>query len=141
MKFGRFLLVLVVSAGCGRLGFDSSDVPLEPDAPVGNTVCPGDTREIADSGVCIEEAQRGIKTWLGAKDDCLNLGRRLCADAEWVDGCSKVGSLQAMVDDWEWVAEESAGIAQKRGGGGACGDMSTHETDTDPFGYRCCVDK
>jgi hypothetical protein len=136
----KFLLVLVAVAGCGRLGFDTNESPVGGDASVGGG-CPSDTLEIADSGVCIEKAQRGTKTWIDAKGDCTNLGRRLCGGGEWVDGCDKLASLQAMVDDWEWVAEETGGIADKRGGAGACSDTSSHEIDTDPYGYRCCVDE
>jgi hypothetical protein len=133
------LLVLVVLAGCGRLGFDTTESPVGGDAPVGG-VCPGDTLEIADSGVCVEKAQRGIKRWVDANADCTNIGRRLCAAAEWTDGCSKLASLQEMVDDWEWVAEVDAGIAQKRGAGD-CAAASSHDIDSDPYGYRCCVDR
>jgi hypothetical protein len=140
----KAFVLLVALAACGRLGFDAGETPpvFDIDAQVTPGVCPSATVETkSDSGVCIETAQRGIKTWVGAKDDCASNGRRLCGDAEWLGACEKAPGLQAMVDDWEWVAEETGGIASKRGGAGACTDTSRHEIDIDPFGYRCCVDK
>ena len=109
-----------------------------PDAPA---VCPVDTLEIMPgAAVCIEIAQRGIDPWDVAKATCEGLGRRLCADAEWYAGCINDPSLMNMFgDDYEWVAEEAGGIAQKRGST-SCEDMSSHQI-IDPYGYRCCADK
>jgi hypothetical protein len=40
---------------------------------------------------------------------------------------------------FEWVVEESAGVAQKRGPL-ACTDTSSHVIG-DPYEYRCCADR
>lgn len=160
------VIVVVAASGCGRFGFDdqvrvsgdmvevdarTDDALVEPDAPpdVASDAPPdlavvpmcavGTTLTSSGSGVCIELDQRAALGWLDAKTTCIGEGRRLCADAEWLDGCSNAVGILAMTNDWEWVAEESAGIAQKRGGDGACTDMSAHGIDT-PYTYRCCVD-
>lgn len=150
MRVGSAMLVL--AAACGRIGYDERrsvdaatvvDVAITSDAPPidAPAVCPVDALEIAPgSTVCIEIAQRGSDPWTTAKSICEGLGRRLCADAEWLAGCTNQPTLMNMVgDDYEWVAEEAAGIAQKRGAS-ACEDSSSHSV-TDPYGYRCCVDK
>ena len=140
----KVLVILVVLAGCGRLGFDGSDPPPfdidAPPSPPGE--CPNDTVETkVGSGVCIEKVQRGSKAWVDARGACIEVGRRLCADAEWAEGCNEAVGVEAMTgDDWEWVAEEVGGVAQKRGVA-ACEDTSSHEITTDPYGFRCCVTK
>ncbi len=144
--------MVTVLAGCGRIGFSErtqvdapADAPASVDTPAqlidAPAMCPVDALEIAaGSTVCIEIAQRGIDPWTTAKTTCEGLGRRLCADAEWLAGCTNQPTLMDMVgDDYEWVAEEAGGIAQKRGAS-ACDDSSSHAV-IDPYGYRCCVDK
>lgn len=142
----------VLAAGCGRLGFNqeqqppsdaasdvASDVAIDmsPDA----AVCAADTTPIlAGSMVCIEKAQRGDATWTNARASCIALGRRLCTDFEWFAGCvNAVGVTDMFGDNYEWVAEESSGVAQKRGAS-SCNDMSAHEIFVDPYGYRCCTE-
>jgi hypothetical protein len=141
MRHVLFGLVLV--CGCGRIGFDGvsriDDPPPGPDAG-----CPGDTAKVPVtaarmSASCIEKAQRGSATWTDAKADCEGLGRRLCADAEWLAACLGADGVTEMIGDYEWVAEEAAGVAKKRGSS-ACDDSSEHEIFVDPFGYRCCID-
>ncbi len=136
---------LALAGGCGRLDFDTRVQPGDAsidsavDAPAG---CPAATTPIAPgSTVCIEQARRGSETWTNAKASCMALGRRLCADAEWFEACTMASGLTDMINDgYEWVAEESGGVAQKRGASG-CNDMSAHEIFVDPYGYRCCVDR
>ncbi len=144
---------LLALCACGRLGYESrrgepdaaidASVDAATDAPTDAApVCPAGTTEIsAGAAVCIEQAQRGSLTWTDAKADCESLGRRLCADAEWATACVNAVGMQAMInDDWEWVAEESGGVAGKRGNL-TCDDISSHEIFVDPYGYRCCVAK
>lgn len=156
MRFPARLAVLVGVIGlaaCGRIGYEErrqadaavADVPAlidsraidaAVDAP---SVCPADTLvTVVGGSACIEIAQRGTDTWINAKALCEGMGRRLCTDAEWLEGCTNQSTLTNMTgDDYEWVAEEAAGIAQKRGASG-CDDSSSHAI-TDPYGYRCCV--
>jgi hypothetical protein len=140
-------VLLIALCACGRLGYDEvlPEVAADgtPDAmPDAAPACVEGTLPIAaDSSVCIEIAERGNVTWTSAKADCESLGRRLCADAEWYAGCTYQPTLVGMVDgDFEWVAEESAGVAQKRGPS-TCEGMSAHEIFVDPYVYRCCVEK
>jgi hypothetical protein len=152
----RTLLALSVwaalASACGRLGFDAQGPrPIDgsvdgategpADAAIDTAGCPVDMTAIAPGGaVCIELAQRGIATWTNAMAACTTRGRRLCGDAEWHTACLMATGLSGMVgDDYEWVAEESGGFAQKRGAT-SCEDKSTHEILVDPYGYRCCVD-
>lgn len=135
---------LCVIAACGRLGYEKR---IAPDAtsdtlPDVARVCPSDTSEItAGSPVCIELFERGSMTWVNAKADCESVGRRLCADAEWYTGCVDAAGIVDMTDgDYEWVAEESGGVAQKRGPS-LCTDTASHEIYVTPYIYRCCVDK
>jgi hypothetical protein len=136
---------LALAGGCGRLDFDArlqpSDASIDTavDAPAG---CPPAMTAIAPGRtVCIEQARRGSETWTNAKASCAALGRRLCADAEWFEACTMASGLTDMINDgYEWVAEESNNVAQKRGASG-CDDMSSHEIFVDPYGFRCCVDR
>lgn len=135
---------LALAGGCGRLDFDARMAPpsdASVDAAIDAAGCPAATTPIAaGSTVCIEQARRGSETWTNARASCMALGRRLCADAEWFEACEMASGLTDMINDgYEWVAEESNGVAQKRGASG-CGDMSSHEIFVDPYGYRCCVD-
>lgn len=149
---------LGVLCACGRVGYEPRTQPIDAgadagldasldasldakvDAPV-VPVCPLGTTELAPgSPTCIEKDQRGSDTWTNAVADCANLGRRLCADAEWFEGCTSAAGLTGMFDDYEWVAEEAGGVALKRGPD-ACDGMSSHEIFIDPYGYRCCVAK
>ena len=143
------LAVLVLIAGCGRIGIEPRigelDAAVTPDVTADARVCPADTTELmAGSTVCIEKTERGNDTWTNAKAACEGLGRRLCADAEWLLACDSATGLVDMANDaaseWEWMAEETGGVALKRGFA-ACGDMSSHEILVDPYDYRCCVDK
>ena len=77
---------------------------------------------------------------------CAAVGRRLCTGAEWDLACPCAPSLTEMFNDnggsgldWEWVAEETGGVAHKRGYA-SCSDQSTHVV-TDPYDFRCCVDR
>jgi hypothetical protein len=139
---------------CGRIGY--TERPLEDAAEPGDALtdalivdtrdapaaCPtGMTEIMAGSNICIEQAQRGNKTWTVADATCQALDRRLCADAEWLEGCTKGSGMTNTVDDWEWVAENDGSIAEKRGGAGACADTSSHEMFVDPYGFRCCTPK
>lgn len=38
--------------------------------------------------VCIDTVQSGSLTWVEAGTLCSGMGKRLCADAEWFEGCS-----------------------------------------------------
>jgi hypothetical protein len=135
---------LALAGGCGRLDFDARTPPSDASIDVAITValCPAATTPIAaGSTVCIEQARRGSETWTDARASCMALGRRLCADAEWFEACTMASGLTDMVNDgYEWVAEQSSGVAQKRGASG-CTDMSSHEIFVDPYGFRCCLDR
>jgi hypothetical protein len=135
----RSVLLLAVAA-CGRVDFEARSVPYDA-APDAAPVCPSGTTELtAGSAVCIEIAQRS-DTWTTAKATCAAAGRRLCADAEWALACDNAIGLDSMIGpDWEWVAEESGGVAQKRGFA-ACSDTSSHEIFVDPYEFRCCVNQ
>lgn len=143
----RRLLVLTLSSAC-RIGFDpvtttadASPGPADvaPDAP---RLCPADTVAIAaGSFVCIERVQRGYDPWTVARDTCASLGRRLCADAEWLLACetAPTGLMEMVGPNYEWVAEEAGGTAQKRGAS-SCQDPSAHPV-IDPYDWRCCADR
>ena len=143
----RIAVVLALTLGCGRIGYDARDVVLGDDAPTDGSAagCPADTTPItADANVCVEKVERGTATWTMARATCEGLGRRLCADLEWAAACDKASDLVNMASDsdalqWEWVADETAGVALKRGYD-ACDAMSSHEIFVDPYDYRCCVD-
>ena len=143
------LALLVLTAACGRIGYDelaAVRIDAMADAPVDAATCPSDTTPItAGSSVCVELVERGNAPWTVARDTCASLGRRLCADAEWAIACTDASGLVDMANDgngatpeWEWVAEEAAGVAQKRGYS-ACSSMSSHQV-IDPYDYRCCLD-
>jgi len=158
-------ILAVVTAGCGRIGYDERNdddidaaadgvsrsdadpvdaVDADPDA-LG--ACPNGTVELcAGNTACIEIDERGYDTWTNAVAACAAVGRRLCTGAEWDLACPCATGLNEMFDDgggsaqeWEWVAEETGGVADKRGYA-SCADQSTHVV-TDPYDYRCCVDR
>lgn len=142
------LLVATCALGCGRIGYDArkegpdaSLVPIDGRAIDAPPACLAGMLEIGPGAtVCIEVNQRGNLPWDQAKADCEVLGRRLCADAEWFAACTNQPSLATMYGDgYEWVAEESGGIAQKRGSS-TCEDASSHAV-IDPYDYRCCAAK
>lgn len=126
-------------AACGRLGYDPQ-ASMVVDAPADAPMCTADMTPIAvDARVCIELTERGTVPWTEARDTCASLGRRLCADLEWYTGCVNATGLVDMIDlGYEWVAEETGGVALKRGAD-ACTVMSSHVV-TDPYEYRCCAD-
>lgn len=143
----RAWLAFLLLTACGRIGIDehrgggddalgdaTGDGP-SIDAPL---ACPSDmTRLSPSSSVCIEIDDRGPMLWLDGKAVCEGLGRRYCADAEWLEGCQNASGLVDITgDDYEWVAEEDAGTAQKRGNA-SCDDASAHVI-TDPYEVRCC---
>ncbi|MCX5747195.1 MAG: hypothetical protein NT062_32395 [Proteobacteria bacterium] len=142
----RDLVVVLFVTGCGRIGYDTVIDDARVDALAR---CPPDTTALVDgSTVCIELRERGNLPWGAARDACTTAGRRLCADAEWALACTSdvSGALIDMANDgggvnpeWEWMAEEAAGIAQKRGFA-ACTDISTHAVG-DPYDFRCCLDR
>jgi hypothetical protein len=158
------VVVALGAAACGRIGIDEADRSDGPvngadanGSPDGATVdataidgapavCPLGTTEIAPGAtVCIEITERGYESWTFGNGQCLGLGRRLCADAEWANACVNATGLVDMANDggganpeWEWVAEESGGIAQKRGFS-TCDERSTHDVGG-AYDYRCCVD-
>jgi len=136
-------LILGALVACGRIGYDQREVI---DAAVdGTPPCPPGTTELSTgSPVCIEQVERGNLDWLMATDACAAVGRRLCSDGEWLEACQYAVGLVDMANDgagasaeWEWVAEESGGVAQKRGYAD-CTDTSSHVV-TDPYDFRCCV--
>jgi hypothetical protein len=137
---------VVALIGCGRLGYDSRiDAGSLDDAPVDIAIdapptCPLDTVPLSPgSQVCIEIVERGTIPWTDAVLACSAVGRRLCADAEWFEGCVNATGLVDMLDgEFEWVAEEVAGVAQKRGVSD-CTTTATHAV-VDPYEFRCCVD-
>lgn len=139
--------LLVMLIGCGRIGIDPV-ANLAPDAVIDAAsdaprACPADTSPI-DDDTCIEKTERGTKTWVDAEMACKDLGRRLCAGAEWTLGCEVAPGLVEMANDsagsnWEWVAEVTDDIGDKRGLE-LCTDMSAHEIFVDPYDFRCCVD-
>ncbi len=159
------IVVAGVAVGCGRIGYDARGSDDDPDAAADAAAdalatdalavdatdalaaCPNGTTELcAGSTVCIEIDERGYDTWTNAVAACAAVGRRLCAGAEWDLACPCAPGLNEMFDDgggsaaeWEWVAEESGGVAHKRGYS-ACADQSTHVI-TDPYDFRCCVDR
>jgi hypothetical protein len=124
------------NVGCGRIGYE----PMLADAEQQAAACPDGMAAIADgSNVCIELVERGNEPWTIAGARCAALGRRLCADLEWLAGCENVRGIVDMTDDaYEWVAEESAGVALKRGPD-LCTSMSSHVIG-DPYEFRCCAD-
>jgi hypothetical protein len=150
------LVLAVAMVSCGHIGYDELDVEIDAvgDAEPGDgpgadglAACPVGTVETCPgSTVCVEVAERGYQPWTDAHDACLAVGRRLCTDAEWALACTCAVGLEEMTDDgagsaleWEWVAEESGGVAQKRGYD-TCDATSTHAV-TDPYDFRCCVDR
>jgi hypothetical protein len=150
---GRWLAAFapLAALACGRIGYDAQ-VDADVDAPIdagidGLPACPlGMVPTCADSRVCVDLAERGNAPWTDARDLCAVTGARLCTDAEWAEACGCAVGVIDMANDgdgasqeWEWVADESAGVAQKRGYA-ACGDTSTHAV-TDPYDYRCCADR
>ncbi|MFN0245751.1 MAG: hypothetical protein ACKV2T_02510 [Kofleriaceae bacterium] len=74
--------------------------------------------------------------WLDGKALCGNVGRRYCTDDEWLEGCANAVGVVDMTGAWEWVAEEVAGEAQKRGSS-TCDSASSHSI-VDPYEVRCC---
>jgi hypothetical protein len=152
-------VLVVVASACGRIGYDElevGDTDAEVDAPTDAdpvdavdalAACPGGTAELCTGSlVCIELTERGYDTWTNAVAACAAVGRRLCTGAEWDLACPCAPSLTDMFNDnggssleWEWVAEESGGIAHKRGYS-SCSDQSTHAI-TDQYDYRCCADR
>jgi len=150
----HLIWIVALIGGCGRVGYerrsgaDAHDVDAETDPSDAADVidariaaCPtGMTELTVGSTVCIELKERGDAPWTTSKLDCESLGRRLCADAEWFLGCTDAVGLVDMIDGgYEWVAEETGGVAQKRGEL-ACTVMSSHAI-VDPYEYRCCADK
>lgn len=142
------LLMVVALAACGRIGYDERpqevDAPPPPiDAPPidGLPACPAGTTEACPgSTVCIETAERGYTDWTSAGAQCAAQGRRLCTDPEWALACQCAVGLVDMIDaEWEWLAEETGGIAQKRGYM-SCDATSTHPI-TDNYDFRCCADR
>ena len=148
---GLAAIATLAVAACGRVGYDAqvdAQVDAAVDTPIdGLPACPlGMVPTCTDSRVCVDLAERGNAPWTEARDLCAVTGARLCTDAEWAEACGCAVGLIDMANDgagasleWEWVAEESAGIAQKRGYS-ACGDTSTHAV-TDPYDSRCCADR
>lgn len=144
----QLLILAVLGAGlaCGRIGYEErpGGVDAPPiDAAVidGIPACPAGTAESCPgSPVCIEVVERGYIDWTAARDTCAGAGRRLCTDAEWALACGCAAGLVDMTDsEWEWVAEESGGVAQKRGYE-SCDAISSHPI-TDSYDYRCCADR
>ncbi|KAB2888491.1 MAG: hypothetical protein F9K40_20465 [Kofleriaceae bacterium] len=156
------VVVAGLAIGCGRIGYDEreDDVdamadgigptdadPTDADPTDALAACPTGTVELCSgSPVCIELTERGYDTWTNAVAACAAVGRRLCTGAEWDLACPCAPALVDMFDDqggsaaeWEWVAEESGGTAHKRGYT-SCADQSTHVV-TDPYDFRCCVDR
>lgn len=157
-------VLVMVACACGRIGYDElegddtdasadgtgpSDAdPVDaPDAIDALAACPNGTVELCSGSlVCIEMVERGYDSWTNAVAACAAVGRRLCTGAEWDLACPCAPSLVDMYFDnggssaeWEWVAEESGGIAHKRGYA-SCADQSTHPV-TDSYDYRCCADR
>lgn len=159
-------ILAVVTVSCGRIGYDersdddtdaaetdASPIDAEAidaaaiDAIDALAACPNGTAELcAGSLVCIEIAERGYDTWTNAVATCSAVGRRLCTQAEWDLACPCAPSLMEMFQDgggstleWEWTADESGGVAHKRGYD-SCASQSTHVV-TDPYDFRCCVDR
>jgi hypothetical protein len=158
-SFAALVAVLLGTVGCGRIGY-GEPTDEEADAEVDGAVdaasvdadptdalaaCPSGTVEVCSGSlVCIEIVERGYDTWPRAVSACAAVGRRLCTGAEWDEACPCATSLTEMFNDtagleWEWVAEESEGIAHKRGYG-SCADTSTHPV-TDSYAFRCCADR
>jgi hypothetical protein len=147
----RIAVVLALTLlGCGRIGIEERTVDpgdaLTGDSPVmrddAPAACPPGTTPIKPGvTACVEVAERGNETWTVAKATCEGLGRRLCTDDEWAIACDNATGLIDMAGDgnWEWVADESGGIADKRGFD-LCSDESAHEIFVDPYDYRCCLD-
>ncbi len=150
------LVTLVGLTACGRIGYDdrardpdANGVAIDAavDAVDGQPACPSGTVETCPgAAVCIEVAERGYAPWEAARDACQAVGRRLCAEAEWEEACTCASGLEEMIDDgggsalaWEWVAEESGGVAHKRGWD-SCLASSTHGI-TESYDFRCCADR
>ena len=130
------VVLLTLLGACGRFGFD--ELGAAPDAAGITLRCPAAMVEVEVASACIEQLQRGSTTWTEARASCEALGRRLCTAVEWVAACSNESAVTGMTDDWEWLAEEAGGIADKRGSGG-CDQTAVHEIFVDSFGYRCCA--
>ncbi len=145
----RAAAVLALLGACGRVGYEpvTTDAPTDVAPDVGPAPCPLAMVPICDgASVCIDLAERGYTDWTNARDLCAVTGARLCTDAEWAEACTCAVGLIDMAGDgggtaleWEWLAEETGGIAQKRGYA-ACSDTSTHPI-TDSYDYRCCADR
>lgn len=151
----RWWLFIPMLAACGRIGIDEHRTGGDDAAPTDSAAdqmtatdaspdmmitlaCPADMTKLSPtSSLCIEKSDRGGMLWLDGKNLCEGLGRRYCTDAEWVEGCKNaVGLVEITGDDYEWVAEEAGGVAQKRGSS-SCDDASAHVI-TDPYEVRCC---
>jgi hypothetical protein len=129
--------VLLVTAACGRIGYDEHRLgPGSIDGP-NAAQCPPDMRATAPSGkVCIEVTKRGSATWVEAKATCTGLGRRLCADDEWLFACNNTAGLMNMAGgpgtDWEWMADLVDPTTAKKRGFNLCTDESSHGIEIDP---------
>lgn len=146
-------VVLLALVACGRIGYEprldngAADATSDTTSDTPGADCPPGTLRftsppaVVEAFACIETAERGNATWTEAREQCTAAGRRLCTDAEWFAACEELPGLVDMAGDgnWEWVADEDAGVAQKRGVD-VCGDTSAHEIFVDPYDFRCCVD-
>lgn len=154
----RYALLAITAMGaCGRMNYDalnSSDVdgglpptdaastPLadatvadaEP-PPADMSLVPGDP-----SSFYIDNAESGSASWLMAVEICAADGKRLCTGVEWDAACFAIGTELVGMDPvtgYEWVAELDGTDAYKRYG---CGEVATHNFDSDPYEVRCCRD-
>lgn len=155
-----WVLAIVLLAACGRMNYDAlpsdeggvdggspsaagspdaATTPTpEPDAeppPADMSLVPGDP-----TSFYIDNSESGSASWLVAVEICATNGKRLCTGEEWDAACFSIGTeLEGMdpVTGYEWVAELDGTDAYKRYG---CGEVATHNFDSDPYEVRCCRD-
>jgi hypothetical protein len=160
------IVALGLGLGCGRIGYDpehldgggagvDTGIPAhdagsedggitDAGTDAGPPECPTEMAEIVGwtTRVCMDTTQGGSFTYVESAAFCDGIGKRLCTDAEWFEGCNQYSGTASldMIDDWEWVAELITPTVAAKRGGGACDGTSSHQIDTDPYGVRCCLD-
>lgn len=155
MCFWKVVLLALVVGACGRMNYDAQALdPVDAGqilAPVVDAQVvadaapdpiPPEMRAVAgDTGTfLIDIAESGSSSWLVGTEVCGGQGKRYCTGAEWDFACFSMGAeLTGMnpSSGWEWVAEVSGQSGSKRF---ECGQVGTHNIDTDPYEVRCCKD-
>ena len=158
------LLAMAALSACGRMNYDAlnaSDV--DGGVPSTGPATDAATTPLADAATTpladaepppadmslvtgdpasfyIDNAESGSASWLMAVEICALGGKRLCTGVEWDTACFAIGTELVGMDPvtgYEWVAELDGTDAYKRYG---CGEVATHNFDSDPYEVRCCRD-